>query len=86
MQARSKEGNKGTIAGKKNYPKRDKTQYSNGMRFDVVVVLGMHRSGTSALAKALELFGVDLGQNLTAPNEFNPKGYFEDNELEFPEM
>jgi len=75
------EANKGGVNGKKNYPKRDKTQYSSGMRFDVVVVLGVHRSGTSALAKALELFGVDLGQNLTAPNEFNPKGYFEDNEL-----
>jgi len=75
------EVNKGGVNGKKNYPKRDKTQYSGGMRFDIVVVLGMHRSGTSALAKALELFGVDLGQNLTAPNEFNPKGYFEDNEL-----
>jgi len=80
-QARSKEGNKGTIAGKKKYPKRDKTQYSNGMRFDVVVVLGMHRSGTSAITKGLELFGVDLGQNLLAGDENNPKGYFEDNQL-----
>jgi glycosyltransferase involved in cell wall biosynthesis len=75
------EANKGGVNGKKNYPKRDKTQYSGGMRFDIVVVLGMHRSGTSALAKALELFGVDLGQNLLAANEYNPKGYFEDNRL-----
>ena len=48
------------------YPKRNKKQYSDGMRFDVVVVLGMHRSGTSAFTKGLELFGVDLGQNLLA--------------------
>jgi GT2 family glycosyltransferase len=75
------EANKGWKEGKKKYPKRDKKQYSNRMRFDVVVVLGMHRSGTSALAKALELFGVDLGQNLMAANEYNLKGYFEDNEL-----
>ena len=75
------EVNKGWIEGEKKYPKRDKTQYCNRMRFDVVVVLGMHRSGTSALAKALELFGVDLGQNLMAASEHNPKGYFEDNEL-----
>ena len=51
------------------------------MRFDVVIVLGMHRSGTSAFTKGLELFGVDLGQNLLAANEYNPKGYFEDNQL-----
>ncbi|NBV71229.1 MAG: glycosyltransferase [Burkholderiaceae bacterium] len=80
-QARSKGGNKGGIEGEKKYPKRDKKQYSNGMRFDVVVVLGMHRSGTSAITKGLELFGVDLGQNLLAGDENNPKGYFEDNQL-----
>jgi GT2 family glycosyltransferase len=75
------EANKGGVNGKKNYPKRDKTQYSGGMRFDIVVVLGMHRSGTSALAKALELFGVDLGNNLMAPQKDNPKGFFEDKQL-----
>ena len=75
------EANKGGVNGKKNYPKRDKTQYSGGMRFDVVIVLGMHRSGTSTFTKGLELFGVNLGQNLLAANEYNPKGYFEDNQL-----
>ena len=75
------EVNKGGIKGKKNYPKRDKKQYSNGMRFDIVIVLGVHRSGTSAITKGLELFGVDLGQNLLPANEYNPKGYFEDNQL-----
>jgi hypothetical protein len=75
------EVNKGWIKGEKKYPKMDIKQYSNGMRFDVVVVLGMHRSGTSAITKGLELFGMDLGQNLLAANEYNPKGYFEDNQL-----
>ena len=70
-----------TIGGKKKYPKMNINQYSNGMRFDVVIVLGMHRSGTSALTKGLELFGVDLGQNLLAADEHNTKGYFEDNQL-----
>ena len=51
------------------------------MRFDIVIVLGVHRSGTSAITKGLELFGVDLGQNLLPANEYNPKGYFEDNQL-----
>jgi glycosyltransferase involved in cell wall biosynthesis len=75
------EVNKGRIESKKKYPKMDIKQYSNGMRFDVVIVLGMHRSGTSAITRGLELFGVDLGQNLLAANEYNPKGYFEDNQL-----
>jgi len=75
------EVNKGGIEGKKKYPKRDKTQYSNKMRFDVVVVLGMHRSGTSALTKGLELFGINLGSNVLGPGPDNTKGYFEDAEL-----
>ena len=32
-----------------------------------VLVLGMHRSGTSALARALNLMGVDLGDDLLRP-------------------
>jgi hypothetical protein len=80
-QARNKGGNKRTIGGKKKYPKIDIKQYSNGMRFDVVIVLGMHRSGTSALTKALELFGIDLGKDLLGPGHDNPKGYFESAEL-----
>ncbi|SIN79684.1 glycosyltransferase [Salinivibrio sp. ES.052] len=44
----------------------------------VVVVLGMHRSGTSALTKALEVLGVSLSENLMPEGEFNPKGHWED--------
>jgi hypothetical protein len=45
-----------------------------------VCVLGMHRSGTSLTAKAIELLGIDLGPESTmlAPVETdNPKGYWE---------
>ena len=42
-----------------------------------ILVLGMHRSGTSATAGALELCGVALGSELLAPGADNPKGYFE---------
>ena len=45
------EVNRGWIEGKINIPKRDKTHYSNRMRFDVVV-LGMHWSGSSAITRA----------------------------------
>lgn len=43
-----------------------------------VVVLGMHRSGTSAIAKALSIMGVNLGVNLLPPKEDNKKGFWED--------
>ena len=42
-----------------------------------IVVVGMHRSGTSALSGILRLLGFDLGANLLGPNEFNPTGYWE---------
>jgi hypothetical protein len=42
-----------------------------------LVVLGMHRSGTSALSGILHLLGFDLGCNLLGANEFNPTGYWE---------
>lgn len=45
----------------------------------VLVVLGMHRSGTSAITRALEALGVTLGDNLMPPAENNnEKGFFED--------
>ena len=52
------------------------------MRKRVVVVLGMHRSGTSAIAHALETMGVDLGGHLMPPAAGNnEKGFFEDLEI-----
>ena len=44
----------------------------------IIVVLGMHRSGTSAITRALTVLGVELGEHLlpAAPN--NEKGFFED--------
>lgn len=49
-------GNEARAEGKKKYPKMDIKQYSNGMRFDVVIVLGMHRIGASAPTKGLTVF------------------------------
>jgi hypothetical protein len=42
-----------------------------------VLVLGMHRSGTSVLAGLLKILGVSFGDKLLAPGVDNPKGYFE---------
>jgi hypothetical protein len=46
-----------------------------------VLILGMHRSGTSALAGMLNFAGLDLGGNLTPGHEDNPKGFFEHDEI-----
>lgn len=43
----------------------------------IVVLLGMHRSGTSLTASILETLGVDFGSDFIPANESNPKGYFE---------
>lgn len=48
----------------------------------ILVVLGMHRSGTSALTRGLQVLGVDLGERLiggVAGN--NEKGFWEDAEI-----
>ena len=53
-----------------------------------VLVLGMHRSGTSAITSVIGLLGPDLGDrvDLMAPNEANQKGYWESRRLtEFQE-
>jgi len=46
----------------------------------LIVVLGMHRSGTSAITKSLELLGVGLGADLHPPGFDNPRGFWEDRE------
>lgn len=44
----------------------------------LVMVLGMHRSGTSAITKGLQTLGVSLSENLLEGSEANKKGYWED--------
>ncbi len=47
-----------------------------------LIVLGMHRSGTSALAGALSILGADLGEPLMKPRDGeNTRGYFEHLEI-----
>lgn len=47
----------------------------------LVIVLGMHRSGTSAVSRGLSLLGIELGENLHPPGADNPKGFWEDREV-----
>lgn len=53
-----------------------------------VLILGMHRSGTSAITSLVSLLGPELGDrdDLMPPNEANQKGYWESTSLtEFQE-
>ena len=51
---------------------------NNGTNHPVLIITGMHRSGTSLTAAFLQAIGLDLGDNLLRGNYWNPKGYFED--------
>jgi hypothetical protein len=44
----------------------------------LVVVLGMHRSGTSLVTSLVESCGIATGDNLQSAGPDNPKGYWED--------
>jgi hypothetical protein len=44
----------------------------------LVVVLGMHRSGTSVITSLVESCGISAGDNLQGAGPDNPKGYWED--------
>ena len=46
-----------------------------------VLIVGMHRSGTSAVAGWLHIHGISMGENLLASHKSNAKGHFEDLEL-----
>ena len=46
-----------------------------------LVILGVPRSGTSAVAGVLHHLGVFMGEQFNRPNNANPKGFFEDLEV-----
>lgn len=48
---------------------------------EVVLLLGMHRSGTSLLMRICNLLGVKLAEDLIPPREDNAKGFFEHAEI-----
>ncbi|MGH8501275.1 MAG: glycosyltransferase [Gammaproteobacteria bacterium] len=48
----------------------------------VLVILGMHRSGTSAVARVCNLLGAEVGEHLMPPSEGNnPTGFWELDEV-----
>ncbi|MGD9971467.1 MAG: hypothetical protein AB7S77_00245, partial [Desulfatirhabdiaceae bacterium] len=53
----------------------------NQLQHTALVVIGMHRSGTSMLAGCLHRLGVNLGTSMMAPNPSNELGYFENRDI-----
>ena len=51
------------------------------MQGKAILVLGMHRSGTSALGGVLSECGVDMGSHLLPATADNERGFFEDMEV-----
>ncbi len=43
----------------------------------ILIIIGMHRSGTSLTASLLQSAGLHIGRNLMGPNKGNVKGHFE---------
>jgi hypothetical protein len=54
------------------------------MKNRVLIITGMHRSGTSLVARFIHHSGIDLGESMLGANPGNRYGHFEDEEfLEF---
>jgi hypothetical protein len=55
------------------------TEPASSLQSMLIVVLGMHRSGTSVATRAMETLGAEFGNNLGEPVAgVNDKGFFED--------
>jgi len=48
---------------------------------DCLLIIGMHRSGTSALTRVVSLLGFDLPRTLLGGNDSNPTGHWESDPL-----
>ena len=47
----------------------------------IIVVLGMHRSGTSVVARCMKVLGAETGDSLIPAQKDNPKGFYEDKDI-----
>lgn len=46
-----------------------------------LLILGMHRSGTSAVTRVVNMLGAEIGDNLISPGDDNPSGFWEHAEV-----
>lgn len=51
------------------------------MNHPLILIPGMHRSGTSLVTRLINLLGFDLGQHLMPAGPDNPKGYWENMDI-----
>lgn len=51
------------------------------MEKELTVILGMHRSGTSVITRAMPVLGLSLGNSFIPPQNDNPKGFWEDQDI-----
>src|SRR5882757_9916703 len=51
------------------------------MQTRLLIIAGMHRSGTSMVTQWLYKCGLNIGEDLMVPNSGNQQGYFEDNDF-----
>ncbi len=60
-------------------------QFIDNEKNNVICIIGMHRSGTSMVARLLNLCGLDLGPSnqLMPPHDGNPLGYFENMDFSY---
>ncbi len=56
-------------------------EQSGEIRRQAILVLGMHRSGTSSMAGVLSLLGAEPPKTLEIANRWNEKGYWESKEI-----
>jgi hypothetical protein len=73
-----------TAGGFSNTLARDDSAYLRQAQLagsTAAIVLGMHRSGTSALAGMLHHLGVELGDRLMQASPDNPRGYWEHRDI-----
>jgi len=62
-----------------NRKKCNKMNQKNNKR--IIIVLGMHRSGTSVITRGLSALGVGIGDNLVPAAYDNPTGFWEDKDI-----
>ena len=58
-----------------------KHSFGNNIPRYCILILGMHRSGTSATSGCLSILGYQLGKRIVPPGKPNIKGYFENNSI-----
>lgn len=68
---------RGARRGTDSIDRRRRESEATEVLHSCVIVLGMHRSGTSALAGALRVLGADLSSDLVEAQPDNVRGYFE---------